>query len=223
MTTPLTTLQQYKKSANITTTAEDTRLDILINAVLAAVESYCDRNIISRTYTEYYSGNGRAFIVLNQRPVTSITSIYLDDNGFWGATSGGFSTSNLLTAGTDYALYIDTPEGYSASGMVYSRKGYWDVPTAYSPGLISPSYGPMNGNIKVTYVAGYLTLPADLQLAVNLSVSRIRNSTIYGQMVKEESYEEYAYKLAQPDNIDSALPPEAKAILARGYREIAIG
>jgi hypothetical protein len=142
--------------------------------VLTLIEEYLGRKIKQATYTELYSGNGQAFLVLRQRPVQSITALYLDDYAYWGDAPGAFDPATTLQVeGTDYALDRDQPDGSSRSGLVYRVHGYWPRPITYGPARIAPELGPRAGNIKITYTAGYADPPPDLQLAVSLTLKHV--------------------------------------------------
>ena len=54
----------------------DWMLEQLVNAVSVEVESYCERQFLSRDYTEYLEG-GSDTLSLAQFPVTALTSLYI--------------------------------------------------------------------------------------------------------------------------------------------------
>jgi hypothetical protein len=191
-------------------TSEDYLLQILMGQTSTTIENWCDRSFSGQqTYAEYYSGDGST-----------------DDNGFWGQTPGAFDSTTLLQNGVDYALQMDGPNGaYSGSGIVQQLTSQWDVPFSYVPGIISPFVGPPDGDIFATYVAGFPTAPADLQLALFLQIAAIRNGKNYGQLLSSESRNDGAgsqsYSLAAK-SMAGILTPEVRSILAR-YRNCAIG
>lgn len=77
-------------------------------------------------------------LALRNIPVRSITSIYEDDDGYFGDGPSAFAAGSLLTAGSDYYLSREKA-GISWTGHVYRiATGWCSVP----------------GSIKVTYVAG---------------------------------------------------------------------
>lgn len=95
------------------------------SAVTDVVEDYCGRNFRPRTRTEYYDGRGRKDLLLDHRPIISVTSIHDD-------TSRVFE-SNSLIASTKYVI-----EG--GPGVI--RAWNWG---AFGDGTL---------NVKVIYVAG---------------------------------------------------------------------
>ena len=94
---PLTTLTNVKALLGINDTSEDTLLNYLIPAASAIITQQCNRTHCLSTnaanpVTEWYSGSGDEWLILRQWPVQSVTSIYLDDNAYWGQTQTPTST-----------------------------------------------------------------------------------------------------------------------------------
>lgn len=203
---------------------EDALLNILMVQASSAIEEWCNRTFQQATYTEFYSGDGTPELALNQRPVSSVASIYLDDNGWWGQSSNAFGSTTLLTQGTDYALEIDQPDGSSRCGLVQNINGYWPRPICVQPNLISPFPGVGNGNIKVTYTAGYSVIPPKIQLALFLQIATIRNSKNYGVLLASESQSDTAgsnsYSAALK-SVAGMMTPEVLSLLA-SYREMSM-
>jgi len=124
----------------------------LINSISTLFESYCDRHFVSATYTEYYDGqDGQEVVYTREYPITSVSGLWDDTTWVWG--------DGEKYAATDYRIATD----------------------GLSVGLY-PSYSFYNsrGNIKITYVAGYSTIPADLKQACVNEVVRLykRRNTI---------------------------------------------
>lgn len=109
----------------------------LINSASEFIESYCSRKFVSATYTEYYNGGNTNKLLLNQYPVTTLTSVQ-----YWDYQSQGIIES--YTEHTDYELYSNDGYLYKVSGWSKGTKNY-----------------------KVVYVAGYSTstMPSDLKNA----------------------------------------------------------
>lgn len=138
MATDLVTLAEYKAYAGITSTNQDAAIKILIPKVSALAKSVC-----RRTFNDYVSDaktevfKGGRFLLLGEYPVLSISSVeYSADYG---------KTYSTLTEFTDWVL--DAEEGVitpvNANEFAHITNGY-----------------------KVTYTAGYETLPEDLKIAV---------------------------------------------------------
>lgn len=152
--------------------------------------------------TRYYNGTGTAKLLLAHRPVytTPEIQVWVDENGFWGETSGAFS-STPLTYGSDFFLQLDTQEnGTSRSGILVRRSRYWTRPTLRQNGYLSPYIGEAFGNIKVTYAAGYRVdnLPPVFRLACNILVARLRALFPLGWVSSSESYEDRSVSVALP-------------------------
>lgn len=188
-------LQEAKDFMSVTGDADDDTLELLIDLASEFIQTECGRRFAQATYTDYYSGNGTIHLILRHRPVRSVASIYLDNTGCFGQGDDSFPASTLLTAGTDYAINRDDPvtiDGstpYSKSGLVnwlggsswFVRGGnsYGTVPGLLSPGIIRKGWPRGDGNIKVTYTAGWLTadIPSDLKLGTMLLVQTLKSQT----------------------------------------------
>jgi len=190
----------------------------------ALIEEYLGRKVMQATYTEFYSGNGQPFIVLRQRPVQSITALYLDEQAYWADATGAFDpTTTALVEGTDFALDRDQPDGSSRSGLVYKINDYWPRPITSTYGRIAPDLGPRVGNIKITYVAGFLVEPPDLRLALALTQAHLVQLARRGGLVQSGTDVNGDYTVAVPKDYDGdILPPHVKRILAR-YKNIPVG
>lgn len=168
----------------------------------------------ARTLTRFHSGNGQQCFPLDEYPVQSISSLYLDSGAAFGEATDSFGASTLLVAGTDYNL-VRNSAGQSLSGLVAKIGGVWPRPAERSAGLLGSSPGFANGNIKVTYTAGYLTIPADLVLAVcNLVAEMRRTAQTGGAAIQSESYDFYSYSLASATEAIESLS-SVKSLLSR--------
>lgn len=239
----LTTVPDVKSLLGITGTDEDARLAVMVAAASASVQSYCGRNFESTVYgtgttsayssggdSGYYSGDGSRDLILRQRPVTAVASVYQDSTGRFGDNpDGAFASSTLLVAGTDYVLMWDgqlpgASTRCSYSGILRRLTGVWPASWQYSAGSINPQFANNTGNIKITYTAGYSTVPSDIQYAVALVVAQMRRTAIFGgDALQSESYENYSYHLGQAKaSAQQALQmSDVKSILGH-YREIYI-
>jgi hypothetical protein len=147
--TLLTTLSRVKTHKGIAagTTTFDAQLSQIILGVSTAFEEFCGRTFADTTYTdEVHDGSGfRDAIVLNQRPITTTTTmiVKLDDDA------------------VDATLYGNDAD----EGIVYLANGVW-------------SQG--RRNLKVTYSAGYTTMPEDLVMAATAQVVHVFNQSSPG-------------------------------------------
>lgn len=194
----LVTISDVKKYLNITSTTEDQYLTILTAGVDAAFRRLVGWQVERLTYTDYYDGNWTTKIALNEVPVVSITSVYMDTNGYDGqGNNSPFAAATLLTEGVDYYLQLDrdspTMGTYSQSGLLVRCNGVW-------PGLWSRAWGDLatrktmgQGNIKVTYVAGYKPVPDDIRLALCEACKMLRASRFAPGPISSEGLGEYNY------------------------------
>lgn len=139
----LVNLSKYKEYLKITDNTVDTQLTSLANHVEQRVKSWLNRAIESATFTdEYYNGNGKNYLTLRQFPITAVSAIKVYD----GLDNNNAETWTTLVQGTDYERKILDLEACS----VY-LDGY-----TFDKGM---------QNYKITYTAGYATIPEDIQLA----------------------------------------------------------
>lgn len=128
----------YKIYAKISSTDQDPKLDILATSISELVKSYC-----ARTFLDYYATdkieyyNGSSnYYYTEEFPIVSVTSI--------GYSEDYGQTYTSLTNFTDYA--VDKP---------FDRLIIFGAEN-----INSPNY------YKITYKAGYQTVPEDLKLAL---------------------------------------------------------
>lgn len=226
----LLAVPQLKTLLGITGSQEDARLGSLLAAADSWVKSYTGRDFERRTYTEFYSGNNTQSIVLRHRPVKSVTSVYADDAGQYGQSADPFPATTLLSATADYMLRLDNDEaGWSQSGVLHRVGTVWPYRdrVAYSTRL-TPEVGPARGNVKVTYVAGYLvtalpphpeSLPQGIAAAVAALVGYWRRSLGLGGFVTREKLGRWEVELKPL--LRFGVPEEVYGLL-ESYREVVI-
>ena len=142
----LTSLNNMKTYLNISGSSKDALLELLINAMTDHIESYCnDRRFKDTTYTQVeYDGTGTKTIVLDQFPITETTTFVLEENA---EPNNQDDWSELATK----RYWQDTDEGILRAYDILFKKS----PHKY----------------RVTYSAGYDTIPSDLELACVLLAS----------------------------------------------------
>ena len=140
----LITVDKYKELQGISSTKEDTKLDILVPAVSQLVKNYCGNSIIDFYTTgkvETFNIDWNTHIVqLTESPLVSVSSVKTRDSVT--------SPYEVLSA-DDYFVDIDTDSVLRVMGT-----GYKNWPRGA-------------GAVKVAYNAGYESTPLDLQLAVS--------------------------------------------------------
>lgn len=137
----LTTRDNVKAALNITGSDDDARIDSLLAVVTDFIQSYCNRTFASDTLTEYPKVNGynASTVNLKRYPVTSVTSVHVSTD-----LPRVYGADELLTADEDYILDEDP-------GILHRTDG-----SAWPTGIKA---------VKVVYVGGYSTIPADLERA----------------------------------------------------------
>jgi len=141
----LCSLEDLKWHLNITSDSEDTYLAKLILRATQLIEGYCQRQFMSREHTELYTGDGTTRLVLNQFPVTAISSVE--------------DTSEFAT----FSFDADDEGDYWACE--------YDNGIIQLLDTIFPSYPPRA--VQVVYTAGYGTAPEDLrEVCVELAAGK---------------------------------------------------
>ena len=226
----LDTLKGYLGLA-VTDTSDDVRLSLLLDAATAYAQEFTGRQLEKGSRIEYYAGTGQRTLALRQRPVWSITNLWLDHAGWYGVPSGSFSnTTRLLTQGVDYVLdqdlKTDASGPKSRAGLVVRIGTVWEELQRWrTPGHVSAENLPPWGNIKVEYVAGYdpSAVPADLQAAITMLVSLFSKTTQSGAPLEGERIGDYSYTVLTGRMMQHTHPVQGSVdkILAR-YREYPI-
>ena len=138
----LTTLARCKTDLDISNTSVDDQIIQYINTVSDSIEQITNRKFYLTAYTHRLSGNGKQFIALLQFPATILTTVAVDRNWVFGA-------STELPVGTEVDIWNETFLTRRSSCSAW------------------PSGEPMN--MQVTYTAGYgdgadpATLPDGIQ------------------------------------------------------------
>lgn len=175
------------------TRIDENRFHLGVNVSDAGLEG---TGTFARSYTEYLEGSGGRTVAVRERPVREITDLWLDESAAYGEASGAFAAATKLTAGIDYNLVRDGSFAEPGkSGLIVRLGRSWSRPHEHRDGLLSAQPARANGNIKVTYVAGYVSIPADLALAVHQLVAQIRRASSLGMAPQSESYDYYRYTL----------------------------
>jgi hypothetical protein len=138
----LITLDDYKVLEGVSSTQYDEKFETLITSVSKLVRTYCnsefDTYATSPGYTELFDIQWDTYTVqLKYSPVISITNVY--------------ERSSQSTAPAEYSWYLD-----SISDSIFRTQENGSYRN-WAKGV---------GSVKVTYLAGYTTVPTDLQLAV---------------------------------------------------------
>jgi hypothetical protein len=187
----LTTLNDYKAAEGINSPKDDARLNFLIPSVSELVKTYC-----ANSFVDYYSSNkvdtlnidwDTHIIQLTESPVNTIVSV--EERNSYGDAYVTLTTGNyeyFLDSATDSIMR-------TTSGSTYRN---W-------------RRGP--GAVRVTYKAGYSTLPSDLRLAVfdlityYLKDEHKERRSIAGASIQNQSSSSQRNNVAFPDHIKRVL------------------
>lgn len=180
------TLEQYKGYASITSPDNDRKLEGLITRAEELVRTYLSRTISSAVFTEEATLEG-AYIFLKEFPVTAVATVqYWDIDGVLQTIDSTF-----------YRFFKD--EGmlelnYDAQSLVYSGK--------YSV-----------NNVKVTYTAGYTSIPEDIK-QVTMDIVKYYDKSEYMPVMSAN------VRTIDYDIFESlSFPPHIRRVLAF-YRKI---
>lgn len=198
----------------ITVTSPDT-FTVPVTTTVAGTTGF-----IQQRFTEYYSGDGTRMLQLKQRPVQSVSSIYVDSSGYYGQGTDAFASSTLLTAGQDYALALSNATE-SESGVVYRLGDVWSGVNAAPVDQLRYQGETGLGNIKVTYFAGYAPIPYDLQAACEMMIARFWTTLSKGGALQSESLDYYSYTRLSPELEQKAL--DGVASMLAPYRQLVLG
>lgn len=157
MVTQIVTTADIKAFLNIPTTdtSFDTQLGLFVDAASQMIVNRIGPVAGSPTYDEWYDG-GSPSIVLRHTPVQSITSI----TESYGSSAVYTLTAQVLDSGSVGGAY-----GYSGDlsrGLLTRRVS--GIATHFAAGL---------QNVHVVYVAGYATVPADIEQAAKLLIQHM--------------------------------------------------
>ncbi len=181
----LTTLAECKRYLQVDDATHDAFLNTLIAAASEAVEQYCGREFGRKVRTEYYDGKGMESLLLKVRPIIRIIDLYDDMNRAYESATR-LSSDRFVT--------------YPEEGLIRLACG------VFNPGL---------RNVRVTYEAGYLTVPASLSQAVQLIVASVWTRARQGaDALQSESIGAYTVSYDTAD-----WPSQARTLLSR-FREI---
>lgn len=173
----LTDLASVKESLGIAGATQDNLIKRKINQATLNIETFCnldrDHHFAQTTYTnEVYRGNGFNQLVLKMRPVISISSFQ----------------------------YHDSPESDASYTSVEADRYYTDL----SSGTIDLLFNQSSsfGAYRVTYIAGYATIPADLaEACVALASYYVENAQSgTGVKKKQEGARSIEYFQSQGSN-----------------------
>lgn len=149
----LITLDDYKLLEGVNSTQYDEKFEKLITSVSKLVRTYCnsefDTYATSPGYTELFDIQWDTYTVqLKYSPVISITNVYERSSQSSAYTE---LFSNGAGSPAEYSWYLDSVSDSIFRTQESGKYKSWPCGV---------------GSVKVTYLAGYATIPTDLELAV---------------------------------------------------------
>ena len=146
------------------------------------------------TVTEYYSGNGKNILILNRKPVVSVTEIRY-----------------VLGSNNISILNLGNIEVVQSEGILKAKRNYEE--SFYLPVFAKGDY-----NIKVTYTYGYVTCPADVAEAITYlcawSALNFIGARTGGGSLSTQGYSRNYGELGKYTDILRSLQAQAHAILS---------
>ncbi len=145
MSADFTSLQDQKAFLGIAvaTATWDALLATLITQKTRSIVDYCQDNIEATDYIDDYNGEGFDKLILRHKPIVSVAYIRSDYNRVFGVETA-----------IDPTLYA-----FDADPGIIELRGY------------SLAYG--TKNVRVSYRAGYATVPTSVVLACQMWVGHV--------------------------------------------------
>ena len=142
----LITLAEYKEAEGLSNPKDDLRLQTLIPSISELVKTYCGNSLV-----DYYSTNkvetfsidwATSVVQLTESPLNTVVSV---------EERRSYNEAYTTLTTTDFDYYVD---------------GNTDSIFRTNNGGRTINWATGVGAVKITYTAGYATLPVDLKLAV---------------------------------------------------------
>lgn len=97
-------------------------IEQLIDAATAWMETLCDRQFMSRDYTEFYDGNGSRHLFVNHYPLTKVSRLSIGRESLLGVrcTASGATWASIMSDGTILTLTYDDSSGTTSTTLAYA-------------------------------------------------------------------------------------------------------
>lgn len=190
----IATLDEVKTYIGLSGTASDTLLGLLTAGVLPAMGAYCNRVFQSTLVQGYRDGNGASRMQLAQYPITSVSTVKVDNVVIPAQPSPG------------QAGYFFQPHGRSLALDSYDfGRGNLNVYLSYTGGY-GDGAGPGGADIE--------PWPADLKLAyLIIATTWYRKKANYGVSSKSLAGESISVSDSTGTGALAGIPAEARSIL----------
>ena len=122
-------LVDYKAYLNVVSSDTDDILETIADAAEKEIEAYLGFDLESDDKTEYYDGSGREVLVLDEYPVTAVTTIsYWDGSDWVDLTSDDYNAKRIKNLSSVFTDGYTFEEGTMNYKVVYTA-GYSTIPS----------------------------------------------------------------------------------------------
>jgi len=115
---------------------------------VASINLYLGFDPTVEPITEYRSTRGTRTIALKRWPITAITAVYEDRQGYYGQSPTAFAATSLLTPGVDYVWALDDANGV---GLLTRVNRYWPANMEAGYGRLAHTITDCPGCVKIVY------------------------------------------------------------------------
>lgn len=139
----------YARTGLTSTTVAAEQVGPMLDAIEYLIRLHIGYEPLSASRTEYYSTDGSDRVALWPRPVTAITSVHLNPQGYY--QDANFTADELLTEGEDYVLEVD---GSGRPGILRRIHYRWPIFRARYYDRLASHRSTAYGCLKVVFTAG---------------------------------------------------------------------
>ena len=193
----------FRTRTGVSTSVTAEALNPMLDAVEFAIRNHIGYDPVSQSYTHYYSGDGTDRLTLWPRPVTAVSSVYENVSGYY--QSANFTSAELLTEGTDYAIEVDAG---GQPGILRRIGAVWPYMRFRKLDRLAFHRDTAFGSVKVTYTAGL----APSQLSLVKEAGYLTAVVLYRAWsngmgpIQSESLDGYSYLIAVSQNQNKLNP-----------------
>lgn len=176
------TTSEFKTRLGITGSTYDTTIAAILTGVEANINAYLGFDPSVSSFTHYLDTTQTYGVTLKRWPVTAVTTVYLDQNGYYGQAPDAFPATTLLVEGTDYTVSYD--QGSRVATLIrigqpwpwfFYTQGFNSLTALPSvcPGCLKVEYEINNADVlAAAQQAGYNEAAARYYTSVGLGAGR---------------------------------------------------
>ncbi len=128
----LTTTERFKLYMGITTSDDDTLIGQLISRSTNAIQVYCNRDFVVKTYREFYDGEGQSELVLHQYPVTAVTMLGIGNRDAFGIQNTSTEAYHAQVSFSDATMSLQVSGGVNAGTETLTLANYDALPDLFA-------------------------------------------------------------------------------------------